>query len=158
MRRASDISLTVKGQVQGDFKGGSKKKDRTNAFDVWDTNYKVVSPRDVVSGHATGRRQHNPLVVYTEVEGGAIPMCLTALTKNENLTKVEMKFWRSDAKAAKQTNYFTITLENAVLSEFEVFCDEDGRPNARLAFTFGKITLTWMDGNITSTDDWHGTQ
>ena len=156
MRRAADISLEITGSKQGKFKGGSNKKDRADMFDIWDTNYKVISPRDVTTGHATGRRQHNPLVVYTEVEKGGVPMVFTALISNENLTTISLKYWRSDTKASKQVNYFKIDLANAVASELEVFCDEDGRPNARMAFTFQNITLTWADGNIQGTDSWSG--
>ena len=157
MRRAADISLNVTGTKQGEFKGGSKKTDRANAFDIWDTNYQVVSPRDVATGQATGRRQHHPLVVYTEVEKGGVPMLFTALITNESLSKCLLKYWRSDSKSSKQVVYYTIELNNAVVSELEVFCDEDGRPNAKIAFTFDKITMTWVDGNITGTDTWHGT-
>src|SRR5205814_1114707 len=128
MRRAADISLEITGSKQGKFKGGSNKKDRKDLFDIWDANYKVISPRDVSTGHATGRRLHNPLVLYTEVEKGGVPMVFTALISNENLTKVTLKYWRSDSASSKQVNYYTIELENAVASELEIFCDEDGRP------------------------------
>lgn len=156
MRRAADISLTIKGKKQGDFKGGSKKKDRKNTIDVWDTNYKTVSPRDIASGQASGRRQHNPLVVYAEIEGGAPIQIWNALLNNETLSPVKLDFWRSNPDG-KQSIYYTIELKDASASEFEMFCDEDGRPNFRAAFTFAEITQTWKDGNITATDTWHGT-
>jgi len=156
-RRASDISLTIKGQKQGDFKGGTKKKGRANQIDVWDTNYRAVSPRDLSTGQATGRRQHNPLVVYSEVEGGAPIQIWNALINNELLPKILLDFWRSNEKDGKQAIYYTVELKDSVVSEFEMFCDEDGRPNCRTAFTFKEITMTWKDGNITGTDTWHGT-
>jgi len=157
MRRAADISLNITGSKQGEFKGGSKKKDRSNAIDVWDYSTQVVSPRDATTGQATGRRQHQPIVIYTEVEGGAVPMFHTALITNEQVSKWMLQCWRSDPKASKQVVYYTVELKNAVVSELEIFCDEDGRPNAKVSFTFDEITHTWKDGNITSTDTWHGT-
>lgn len=156
MRRAADISLTIKGKLQGDFKGGSKKKDRKNHIDIWDTNYKTVSPRDIATGQATGRRQHNPLVVYGEIEGGAPNQIWQALLKNEVLNPVKLDFWRS-TPGGKQEVYFWIELTDATASEFELFCDEDGRPNFRAAFTFTEIKMTWKDGNIEGKDTWHGT-
>jgi type VI secretion system secreted protein Hcp len=156
MRRAADISLNIAGKKQGDFKGGSKKEGRKNAFDVWDTNYRLISPRDVATGSATGRRQHNPVVIYTEVEKGGIPQMFTALATNETLSKFSLQYWRSDSSAAKQVVYYKIDLTNAVVSEFEIFCDGDGRPNAKVAFTFDEIKMTWLDGNIEASDTWHG--
>ncbi len=156
MRRAADISLEVTGQVQGKFKGGSKKKDRKEQIDIWNTNYACVSPRDQATGQATGKRQHHPLVVYTEVEGGAIPQAAAAVFTNETLTSVKLDYWRSDDKG-KQSIYFKIELKKAGISELEIFCDEDGRPNAKIAFTFAEIELTWLTGNLMAHDTWHGT-
>src|SRR5437588_1486469 len=121
MRRASDISLTIKAKKQGDFKGGTKKEKRKNQIDIWDTNYRVVSPRDLSTGQATGRRQHEPLTVWTEVEGGAIPQAFQSLITNEELTKVTLDYWRSN-KDGTQAIFYTIELEQSVISELEIFC------------------------------------
>lgn len=154
-KRAADISMLIEGQKQSKFKGGSPKKGRTDAFDVWEVYHSIESPRDAATGRASGRRVHNALVVAGEVVGGTAQM-YTAIFMNENLKSVKVDFYRTD-KNGVQSIFYTIELKNAALTELENLQDETGRPNFRAHFSYEEITLTWKDGNLTATDTWHGT-
>jgi type VI secretion system secreted protein Hcp len=154
--RAADIGLKITGKTQGEFKGGTLKKDRKNEFDIWSVYHTVESPRDAQSGMATGRRVHNAIVLVGETTGGVAQM-YTALFKNETLSKVVIEYWRS-SKEGKQEVYFSITLENGFLLELENIQDETGRPCFRAHITYQSIELTWKEGNLTANDTWRGTQ
>ncbi|MDD5306609.1 MAG: type VI secretion system tube protein TssD [Deltaproteobacteria bacterium] len=57
-------------------------------------SHEIVSPRDAASGLPTGKRMHKPLVITKEVDRSS-PLLYSALVNNENLPKVELKFWVS---------------------------------------------------------------
>ncbi|MEK7863105.1 MAG: type VI secretion system tube protein TssD, partial [Chloroflexota bacterium] len=80
------IYLTLKGQKQGDIKGSVTQKGREGSISVQYLQSKIVSPRDAASGLATGKRQHEPLVVRKTVDRST-PLLLNALVTNENLTE-----------------------------------------------------------------------
>jgi len=47
-------------------------------------NHEIISPRDVVSGQATGKRQHKPFVITKELDKST-PLLFSALVNNENI-------------------------------------------------------------------------
>jgi type VI secretion system secreted protein Hcp len=151
-RRAADIDMHVKGSKQGDFKGQSIKKGRkADNFDLYFYQYQIESPRDVHSGLATGKRMHHPIVVEGEVTAGYVNL-QTAIQMNEVLTAVKFEFWKSIE--SKQTVWFTVELENGVMCALEEFTGPDGRLLFAAAFTFQKITQTFVKGGYSVSDDW----
>ena len=76
---------------------------------------------------------------HVGVVGGA------ALTQNENLTTVTITLWAPGTTTPEAT----IKLTNANIVDHS----QDGTTES-ISFTYQKITWTWMDGDITSEDDW----
>src|SRR5256885_1757279 len=71
----------------------------------------TVSPRDVATGHASGKRIHKP-IVFTKEWDAASPKLFQALVTNEVLKSVLFEFVKTDAKGQEEV-HFRITLANA---------------------------------------------
>jgi type VI secretion system secreted protein Hcp len=159
---ALNAYLTLKGQKQGQLKGGVIQKGRENSLRVLAVSHSIVSPRDQASGQATGKRQHKPMVVRVELDRAA-PLLHQALVSNESFSELTLRFWapqvgKVGAGAGAETNTYTVRLTNAALSEIKTIHAEDPKvpDTIELSFTYQKIEWIWNDGGITATDDWEG--
>ena len=90
---ALNAYLKLKGQTQGSIKGSVTQKGRENTIMVIAVSHEIVSPRDLASGQATGRRQHHPFVITKELDKSS-PLLYNALCTNENITQFELQFFR----------------------------------------------------------------
>lgn len=146
--------LQVKGQKLGVIKGGSPAPKRQDWIDVLGFDYGVKAPRDLATGLATGKRQHQPLKI-TKALDKSTPLLFQALVTNEVLSEVTLEFVRTQPDGTEAVVY-RIKLTNAGLSEIHQY--DEGRagqqPYEELSFVFQKIDLTWVDGAITATDSW----
>jgi type VI secretion system secreted protein Hcp len=113
-------------------KGATKVAD---AVAVLAISHEIVSPRDVGTGVATGKRQHKPMTVRMAV-GASTPQLLNALVTNAVLSSVVLS-----------SSSETITLTNAVMSDYQQHGD-----TATFSFTYQKIE--WSAGGSTAQDDW----
>jgi len=153
--------LTLTGQKQGVISGTVTQAGRENSILIHSFNHGVISPRDPASGLATGKRQHQPLIITKEIDKTSPPVW-TALINNENLTAWELQFWASAADPnAPDAHIYSIRLTNAsVASIQESMSDNDLPANAglplleQISFTYQKIEWIWIDGVIEATDDW----
>lgn len=153
------IHMTLKGQTQGEIKGGCTQKGREGSILIFAFDHDILSPRDIASGLPTGKRQHKPVLVTKEIDKSS-PLLYSALCNNENMTEVVFKFWKPSA-AGKEVQYYTIKLTNANIAARKTFFPNMLFPeNTKLphleevAFTYQKIEWTFEDGGITSEDDW----
>jgi len=148
--------MHVNGQKHGEIKGDVTAKAYEGWMEVEDVSYAVVSPRDIATGQATGKRQHKPLQVTTPT-GKHTPLLFDAVVTNETL-QVTLEFFLTTASAKGSASpAFTIELTNAALAEFDLNeqSGKDGFLRDRYEFTFQKIELTWAKGGISGSDDWH---
>lgn len=143
----------------GSWPGEDDQKGRENSCLVFEFSYNVEIPFDTDTGQASGRRRHKPIVITKRMDK-ASPKLLQALTQGETLTEVKFEFYRVD-KMGGQSKYYTIELSNAQLVNitqwFPITHDKEKAhyPHCEeVELTFQKITYTWVDGGITSTDDW----
>jgi type VI secretion system secreted protein Hcp len=74
------IHLSVEGTKQGKFKGTGKN----NIIECTYYSYALVSPRDVATGMASGKRQHYPVMIYKEIDASS-PQFAEALVTNESI-------------------------------------------------------------------------
>jgi type VI secretion system secreted protein Hcp len=150
--------MTLKGKVQGDIKGdvkGSTKGKNEGKIAVYAWRWEVNSPRDVATGHASGKRQHKPLHVKIPA-GGYTPQLATALYTNELLTEVVLEFYRPQQNGSGEwEKYFTIKLADASVATMTSSAGfEEGEPQDEVSFTFRKITLTHEISKKEAEDDW----
>jgi type VI secretion system secreted protein Hcp len=159
--------MQLKGQKQGDIKGSVIQKGREGLIAVLSVNHEIISPRDPASGLPTGKRMHKPFTVRIGLDQSA-PLLYNALTQNENLSNATFKFYMNRLGAISgvgtESNLFNIVLTNASIASIRLVSEDDAKApgtalqktNAQLevSFTYQKIAWTWVDGGITSQDDW----
>jgi len=150
--RPIEIFITVEGTKQGKFAGESPVmafKDQSRALKF---SYGVVSPRDVSTGQARGKRQHKPIVITRE-PGATSPQFFTALVTNEALKPVVIKFVRANVTGVNELQQI-ITLTNPTISDFRQYVGDDGRWLEDVAFVFQQIQIENKPGKTMAVDSW----
>jgi len=110
-------------------------------------DWSIVSPRDAGTGQATGKRQHKPLVITMPVDRSSI-LLMQAIFTNETLPSVQLTF-----APGIGSPYMTVELTNAAVSTVHQFT-EGGVEYDDVSFTYQTIQFTWLDGTVTTEDDW----
>ncbi len=132
------ISLTVNGAKTGLFKGDDNSNSRTpGVITVLAYQYELQVPTsNTGGGGATGKAIHKPVTI-THLLGGSSPEFLFAAASGENLTKVQIDFFRVD-KTGKDFNYYRVILTNALITDVKQYSAGD---NVRedVSFEFRKI-------------------
>ncbi|MBK8253332.1 MAG: type VI secretion system tube protein Hcp [Polyangiaceae bacterium] len=161
---ALNAYLKLKGQKQGEIKGSVTQKGREGKIMVIAVSHEVVSPRDAASGLPTGKRMHKPFVITKELDKSS-PLLYTVLVNNENIPEWELQFWTPQIAASQgvgtEKQHYTVKLVNANVANISFRMLNNKNPELmryaeyeEVAFTYQKIIWTWMDGGITSEDDW----
>ena len=155
---------TVTGIRTGNFKGeGAQGASGRIPFQSFD--YEVISPRDIATGQASGKRQHKPIHIVKEW-GASSPQFLQALVSNETLKTVTLEFTKVNPNGEVYV-YQTIKLTNATVTSIHQFTAQQDAASASnkrvasgspwledIAFTFQRIELTNNDGKTMFVDDW----
>lgn len=152
--------MTAKGQSQGEIKGSATQKGREGKIVVIAVDHSLLSPTAPASGMATGRVQHQPLLVTKEVDRASVGL-RNALLNNERLTDVTLQFWQPQMRGGlggSEVMYYSITLKNArVVSMRHVMPNNrDPALATRAAYEevgllYENITWTWSDGGLSAT-------
>ena len=153
---AGPFYFSIEGTKQGVFRGESGVAGKSIGLRF---QYSVASPRDLATGLATGRRQHQPVVI-TKEWGGASPQIFQAMATGEVLKTVVFEFMRTNAQG--QTYVFqTMRLYNAQTSQIRQYNSVanagepvDARALEDISFSFQRIEITNMDSKTTAVDDW----
>ena len=157
--------LIVKGQNQGQIRGGSIQRGREGWIEIVAYNHEIISPYDATSGFATGRRLHQPLIVVKEIDQSTIPL-FQALIQNETLTTVELKNFTQNklgtaGGSAKEMLSYSITLTNARIIGIKSAMLNNKNPELtryerteELSFTYQEIEFHWHLGNKSVMDTW----
>jgi len=158
---AVQIYASFKGVKQGDFKGESTQKGHEGTVPGVAFSYGVIIPRDTVTGQATGKRQHQP-VVFTKEWGASSPQFYTAAYTNEVLSQVTFNFYVAGPTGLQQLDH-TVKLTNATIISVKqsIHLPQQGGPviDSReleeIALTFQKIEIASIPGSTTATDTWN---
>lgn len=158
---ANEFYVTIDGIRTGRFHGESTNEAAKGKITGLEFFYEVISPRDVASGQATGKRQHLPIRMVKEW-GAASPQLFQALVNNETLTSVLFEFVQT-APDGKQQISDTIKLTGATVSAYrryignvENFAYDSGPDSRRLetvSFSFRTIEITNVAGKTSAVDD-----
>jgi type VI secretion system secreted protein Hcp len=161
--------ISIKGTKQGQFKGeGIQDKRKDKWLPVLSFNMEVISPRDIATGQASGKRQWKPISIVKEW-GAASPQLLAACSTNEVLSDVVIEFSKTNVNGEEYV-YQQIKLTNATISSVDRFTgNKDGAEGSssarhtqsvdtleleRFRLTFQKIELADNDGKTNFADDW----
>lgn len=151
--RPVEIFIAVEGTKQGKFKGESVAMAFKDQSRVLKFSYGLVSPRDVSTGQARGKRQHKPIVITRE-PGAASPQFVTALVTNEVLKPVVIRFLRGNVNTGVNEVQQIIILTNPSVSDFRQYVGDDGRWLEDVAFTFQQIQIENEPGATIAVDSW----
>src|SRR5262249_42782078 len=95
--------VSIQGAKQGKFKGEGAHAHK-NVIPAHSFSYEVISPRDVATGQATGKRQHSPVTISKEW-GAASPQLFQAAVTNEPLQSVLFEFPVTDARGVEVVHH-----------------------------------------------------
>lgn len=122
-------------------------------------SHEVAIPCDTQSGQPTGLRVHKPMVI-TKVFDKSSPILLDALCRGEEITSVDIKWYRTSANGT-QEHYYTIQLEDAKIVHIKDYmhnCQDPATVHFThlqdVHFTYRKITWTHIAGGTSGSDDW----
>jgi type VI secretion system secreted protein Hcp len=159
------ITISVEGGKQGKFKGESLKAKLNDKTELLGFLSEITSPRDIASGQATGRRQHQPVTIL-KATGISSPQFVAALVNNEVLKKVVIEFYRVNpapgANTGSESVYYTVVLENVIVSGYKQYVGplENERFNPsnmvlseEIKLTYQRITVTDTGSGVTAQDD-----
>jgi type VI secretion system secreted protein Hcp len=156
---ALNAYLRVVGSKQGEIKGSVTQKGREGRIAVIAMSHDFLSPRDMSTGMASGRREHKPLVVTKEMDRASTGL-RTMMIGNETAKDWELQFFRPSATGV-ETQYFTIRLTNASVTSIGMRMLNNKDPELtkfetyeEIAFVYQKIEWTWIDGSLVAMDDW----
>jgi type VI secretion system secreted protein Hcp len=136
------ILMTVTGAKQGRIFGGGPGRQ----FDVLSFSWGLTAPYDISTGHASGKRQHQPVsLVLSDYEN--VVQLLEAIETDEVLKQVVISVVEDSTGEVTDT----LTLQNAIITGFSMSSGGD-RPTESLSFTYQKIT--WTCANKSAVDDW----
>ena len=138
--------LDLAGSKTGTVQGSTATKGHEGKIAVTAVDHSILTPRDAATGMATGKRQHQPLMISKEVDRSS-PLLHQMQAQNEVAKKWELQFWRASPTTGQDQQIYTIRLTNAVIaSVHEQSLNED------VAFSYEKIEWVWVDGGITAMD------
>lgn len=139
------FTVIVEGARQGKI-----EVNRNDPFiEVESFSHGVTSTREAGSGMATGKRQHQPLVIRKRIDK-ATPKLYQALVTNENLRMVELAVSNPENRSV----IYKISLENASIAEIVQGVNDEGIPYEEVSFTYHHIEWLWTDGGVMAEDDW----
>ena len=156
---AYEFYVTIEGTKQGKFKGESMRKGLEGEIPGVRFQYTVASPRDIASGQASGKRQHQPIVI-TKQWGISSPQIFQACVTNEVLKSVVIEFVRTNPQAQEYI-FQIIRLTNSTITQIRQYANvanpvEPAYPVGLedIAFIFQKIEIFNQDGKTMAMDDW----
>jgi type VI secretion system secreted protein Hcp len=151
---ALTFQISVTGVKQGQFKGDNPSGKMIGlGFEN-----QILSPRDLATGQASGKRQHKPLKIIKEW-GPASPQFYEAVVNNELLTNVLLEFVQTTPQGIEQV-FYTINLTDASISDFRQFIGPWPETTANLReleeieFVFEKIEIHHIIGKTSAEDTW----
>lgn len=120
----------------------------------------VITAREAGSGMATGRRQHQPILIRKRVDKST-PLIAKALVRNEVIEGV-FKFFRPRPTGDGTTEqFYTVAVAKGRVASQRMF-NPDALVPARnaeptqeeITFVYHTITWTYTDGGIEHQDTW----
>ena len=151
---AFDAYIQIEGIKQGQFKGGGGKAN-PNRIPISSFSFSLQSPRDPLTGMASGKRQYQPIVIQKSWSQASVQM-YQALATNETLKSVLIEFFTATPQGV-ETPEHSISLTNASITEVKEL-PENTQPSTgseleEISFVFQKIEIKDKSG-ANFTDDW----
>ena len=157
LAQADEMYLWVKGQKQGQIKGGVTRKGLEGTIEVLRMSYELGTARDAASGLPSGKRQHKPFTITKPIDKSS-PLLFRALVENENLPEVFLDTLMPQMGSGVMIKFQTIKLINARVAGYRRFTEPDPRGVARtleeVSFVYLAVEVTHHDGGVIAGDSW----
>jgi type VI secretion system secreted protein Hcp len=160
--------LTIEGSKQNEITkeaftqqsvGNIYQEGHENEILVQAFEHQLQVPVDSQSGQPSGQRLHKPMTI-TKVFDKSSPLLYQALTTGEVLTKCELKWYRTSTTGT-QEHYFTMTLEDAIITSIEAVmpnCQDPSQSHfthlEKVSFSYRKIKWDHTVAGTSGEDDW----
>ncbi|BFM48457.1 Hcp family type VI secretion system effector [Marinomonas sp. THO17] len=160
--------IAIEGETQGLITAGAMTVDSTGEIGleghedemlVQEFSHNVTVPTNPQSGSPSGKRVHKPFK-FTVALNKAVPLLYNALSAGEKLSNVELKWYRTSSEG-KQENFFTTTLEGAVIVDIECnmpHCldpaNDSFTQNLTVSLAYRKINWDHITSGTSGSDDW----
>lgn len=145
---AENVYMTIVGP-QGAIKGEAKSPHGSEWIPVTQFSMSLEAPRDVATGQASGKRQHEPLKVLKKMDA-ASPKLERAASSGERLKEVVFQVYRT-GPGGREELYETIRLMNPMISSIHATGGATAKsgqaPQEELTFTYEKIEYTYTQQN-----------
>ena len=156
---ALNAYLWLKGEAQGDIRGGVTQQGREGSIMVIAYSHIISSPRNPITCQPSGKRNHLPLSITKEIDIST-PLLFTAFANGERMTDFTLEFWQPTSTGAEEQHY-TISLEDAYITGIHQEMLNNKYPEnmqhkerEHISFSYSQVTRTWVDGGITGYDLW----
>ena len=148
---ALESYMSINSDSLGVVEGDTITQGREGMHVIYDIQHQIEVPIDPNSGNPTGVPIHNLFMITTHLGKGTPELYEMLMTGDRS--DITIEYYRIDA-AGREVNYFTVTLEDAViidiLHEKPDVIDENNKPYhdmISLSFSYRKITWTYqVDG------------
>ena len=161
---ALNAFLTLQGKKQGAIKGSVTQKGREGTIMVIEAKHEVLVPMsNTGGGAAVGKRVHKPFVITKELDKSSV-LLYQAMVNMEELTTWELKFYTpggTASSAGMEKQHYTVRLSNVFITDIRFTLPNTKNtdtaklnPYEEIEFIYQSIEWVWVDGNITTTDQW----
>ena len=158
---AQTVHLFLKANGE-DVQGESTQisEGRENSIECTYFEAETNTAREVQSGLATGRRQHQPIVIHKAIDK-ATPLIAKALTKSAKIDG-EFKFYRPNPSGDGTTQHFyTVKIGNGRVAGQKMVSTwtrpddpHSAPPQEEVKFVFQNIVWRFEDGGVEHEDTW----
>ncbi len=136
----ADTYLFVKTARAGKLEGESTAGGFEGQILVHGWNWGAQASSAIGSGAATGRRSYKNLTVTKRVDGATTKL-LAALATNDQVKEARLTMCK--AGGADSLGYFTLKLEGARITDFDISMADDGFPVETIRFAFTKVEVQY---------------
>lgn len=143
-----------------EYPGSSEKEGREDTSDVFEIEHHMHQPVEPTTGQASGVRIHSPLRVVKIIDK-ASPGFHKALCTGQNLSKVELSFYRIDPKTRSEVEYYRITIKQARIVDIQPYMpmsfvptNESYRHMEQISFVYEEVEWNWLPDSVIENDKW----
>lgn len=133
---------------------------RQGSVEVFHFDHEIRIPTDSDTGALTGTRKHEPFKVTKSFDSSS-PYLYKACSNGQTLKELELRWYRIDDTGTER-EYFRHRLEDVKITSVSPVMhnvkdiDKERYPHLEeVSMRYGRITWTYVDGNIEFTDSWN---
>ena len=152
--------MWIKDEYGNPINGIVNVSGRENSIEVTGFQHKIYIPNDRDTGALTGTRKHEPFIV-TKTFCSASPILYKACCSGKTLQHIKVSWYQINDQGQEE-EYFRHELQNArVVSVNPEMLDikDKQRENyghlEHLALRYERIEWNYVDGNISTFDEWN---